>query len=85
MSMHIWDKVIKNGISKICGRQPLKILNWYSLFSLGFFFYVGFLSRTFMNRRTAGEGGGPHFHPLHRHLHISQATATGCSPLSAHS
>ena len=22
----IWDKVLKNGLSKICGRQPLKIL-----------------------------------------------------------
>ena len=23
----IWDKVFKNGLSKICGRQPLKNLN----------------------------------------------------------
>ena len=23
---NIWDKVFKNGPSKICGRQPLKIL-----------------------------------------------------------
>ena len=22
--IHIWDKVFKNGPSKICGRQPLK-------------------------------------------------------------
>ena len=27
----IWDKVFKNWPSKICGRQPLKNLKWYSL------------------------------------------------------
>ena len=26
-----WDKVFKNGPSKICGRQPLKNLKWYGL------------------------------------------------------
>ena len=25
----IWDKILKNGLSKICGRQPLKNLKWY--------------------------------------------------------
>ena len=25
----IWDKVFKNGPTKICGRQPLKKLKWY--------------------------------------------------------
>ena len=30
------------------------------VFDVFFFFYVGFLSRTFTNHRTAGEGGG-HF------------------------
>ena len=25
---HIWDKVFKNGPSKICGRQPLKNLKY---------------------------------------------------------
>ena len=24
----IWDKVLKNGQSKICGRQPLKYFTW---------------------------------------------------------
>ena len=24
----LWDKVFKNGPSKICGRQPLKNFNW---------------------------------------------------------
>ena len=28
---NIWDKVFKNGPSKICGTQPLKNLNWYGL------------------------------------------------------
>ena len=26
-----WDKVFKNGTSKICGRQPLKNLKGYGL------------------------------------------------------
>ena len=30
--MYIWDKVFKNGPSKICGRQPLKKLRLYDLF-----------------------------------------------------
>ena len=29
---YIWDKVFKNGPSKICGRQPLKKLRLYDLF-----------------------------------------------------
>ena len=29
-----------------------------------FFFYLGFLSRTLMNHRTAGEGGGHLFNSL---------------------
>ena len=28
---HIWDKVFKNGSSKICGRQPLKKLKGYGV------------------------------------------------------
>ena len=28
---YIWDKVFKNGLSKICGRQPLKNLKEYDL------------------------------------------------------
>ena len=28
---YIWDKVFKNGPSKICGRQPLKNLKGYGL------------------------------------------------------
>ena len=28
------------------------------IFQFSFFFYLGFLSRTFTNHRTAGEGGG---------------------------
>ena len=29
--VHIWDKVFKNGTSKICERQPFKILKGYGL------------------------------------------------------
>ena len=29
--MNIWDKVLKNGPSKICGRESLKNLNGYGL------------------------------------------------------
>ena len=32
----IWDKVYKNGPSKICGRQPLKNLKEYGLSSKNF-------------------------------------------------
>ena len=52
-----------------------------------FLFYLGFLSRTFTNHRTAGEGEGisltPHYHlhPLHRHLDISLAITAENSPL----
>ena len=52
-----------------------------------FFFYLGFLSRTFTIHGAAGEGGGYlltpvyHFHPLHRHLDISRAIAAESSPL----
>ena len=30
-SEHIWDKLFKNGPSKICGRQPLKNLKGYGV------------------------------------------------------
>ena len=41
-------------------------------------FYLGFLSQTFMNHRTAGERGSPflsplyHLYPIHRHLDINR-------------
>ena len=59
----------------------------FTRYSLVFFFYLGFLSRTFMIYRTAGEGGANslsplyHFLPLHRHLDISRAITTESSPL----
>ena len=28
----LWDKVFKNGPSKVCGRQPSKKVKWYGLF-----------------------------------------------------
>ena len=40
-----WKKVFKNGPSKICGRQPLKNLNWYVFLSRSyrFKFFKGYL------------------------------------------
>ena len=32
--IYSWDKVFKNGSSKICGRQPLKHLKWYGQLNL---------------------------------------------------
>ena len=52
-----------------------------------FFFYLGFLSRTFTIHGTAGKGEGIyllpvyHFHPLHRHLDITRAITAESSPL----
>ena len=52
-----------------------------------FFFYLGFLSRTFTIHGTAGEGGGYLFNsslplpPLHRHSDISRAITAESSPL----
>ena len=52
-----------------------------------FFFYPGFLSQTFINHRTARKGEDIsltphyHFHPLHRHLDISQVITAQNSPL----
>ena len=52
-----------------------------------FFFYLGFLLRTFTNHRAAEEGGGYFFNsslplpPLHGRLGISRAIAAGSSPL----
>ena len=51
-----------------------------------FFFYDGFLSRTFTIHRTAGKGQGIsltplyRYHPLHRQLDVSRAITTD-SPL----
>ena len=51
------------------------------------FFYMGFLSQTFTNSRTAGEGGGHffksslQFHWLHTHVYISRAITVENSTL----
>ena len=52
----------------------------FSCFS--FFFYMGFLSKTFTIHRTAGEGVGYLFNSsLHEYLDISRAVAAVGSPL----
>ena len=58
-----------------------------SVYSFSFFFYMGFLSRTFTNHRNAGEWGGHFFisslplPPASQTLDISLAIAAGSSPL----
>ena len=37
---YMWDKVFKSGPSKICGRQPLKNLKWYSLLKQTIFLQI---------------------------------------------
>ena len=64
-------------------------MKWLRQFSGNyfFFFYLGFLSRTFMIHRIAGEGEAIsltplyHLHLLHRHLDISPAITAESSPL----
>ena len=52
-----------------------------------YIFYLGFLSQTFTINRAAGKGGSIyltplyHFHPLHRHIDISQMTTAESPPL----
>ena len=47
----IWVKVLKNGLSKICGRQPLKNLKWYGLHMENLFIYpVIYLWKTLLFR-----------------------------------
>ena len=77
-------------------RFHMFIIDGYDRKSKRFFFFIclfvfclGFLSRPFMNHRTAEEGGGHffnsslpyHFHPLHRHLDINRAISAESSPL----
>ena len=58
----------------------------FRVYKKDFFFYLGFLLRTFTNRRTAGEGAGQffnsyyHFHPLHRHLDMRWTITAESSP-----
>ena len=71
-------------------RVTLKYSVSYCSFAevFSFFFYLSFLSRTFTNHSTAGEGGGGtpltphyHFHRPHRHLGTSQRITAESSPL----
>ena len=62
------------------------VLSRVFVLTLFLYIYLGFLSRTFMIHRTAGEEKGIsltslyQFQPLHRHLEISWAiTAEGSS------
>ena len=69
----------------------LSTLSWKKCYISYIFFYLGFLSWTLTNHRTAGEGGGHffnshyHFHPLHRHLDISRVITAESSTLHIYS
>ena len=71
-------------------RVSLKYSVSYCSFAevFSFFFYLSFLSRTFTNHSTAGEGRGAtsltphcHFHRPHRHLGTSRRITAESSPL----
>ena len=50
--LYIWDKVFKNGLGKICGRQPLKNLKEYDLLKQTiqpFKFFKGCLPQTLLD------------------------------------
>ena len=63
------------------------LLLWPNLFIVFFFFYLGFLTRTFTIHRHQGKGEAIslsplyHFHPLHRHLDINRAITAESWPL----
>ena len=64
--------------------QNFKKLQFDRPLQLSFFFYLGFLSRTFTIQRTVGEGEAIsltpscHYHLFHRHLDISREITAEC-------
>ena len=86
MTKNLALKLFSQGSIKLynLSKNEKKNLFWGNFF---FFFHLGFLSRTFTNHRTVGEGGGDffltpyyYFHPLHRHLDISRAITAENGP-----
>ena len=78
---HIYIHIVSNSDAlKKSTATPFIADRW-----IDFFFYLGFLSRTFTTHRTQGEGITLtlryHFYPLHRHLDISWAITAQSSPL----
>ena len=68
--------------------RSISDLSKIEFFHIYIFFYLGFLSRTFANCRTAGRKGEAislsthyHFHSIHTYLDISQAIAAEISPV----
>ena len=57
-----WKNMLINFGALFLKMYIFKVVTFFSrLVVINFFFYLGFLSRTFMIHRTAGEGGGPLF------------------------
>ena len=69
------------------GLSNYTVMTWVPFQVFFFFFYLGFVSRTFTDHRTAREVGGHpltpqyHFDPLYRHLGISREITAESSPL----
>ena len=82
---HLPTSCLPKGLSEVLMKVALVLQS--QVFRI-YFLYLDFLSQiTFMNHRTAGEGGGhffnPHYHfyLLHRHLDISLAITAESAPL----
>ena len=75
------------GLERRSQRFNTSPIVWLATRTIFFFFYLGFLSRTFTIHKTAGEGGGYLFNsslplpPAYRLLDISRVITAGSSPL----
>ena len=56
-----WVCIDKLGLFVESQVEILMLVKKLKIKTIKFFFYLGFLSRTLMNPRTAGEGGGHFF------------------------
>ena len=50
LDSQIWDKIFKNGPSKICGRQPLKNFTWLILLENFVAYILRFYNRSFFSK-----------------------------------
>ena len=53
-----WVCIDKLGLFVESQVEIMMLVKKLKIKTINFFFYLGFLSRTLMNLRTAGEGGG---------------------------
>ena len=78
LSRDVSRKRFSKNMQQIYMGTPMQKSDFSKVANQLFFFYLGFLSRTFTIHRTAGEGGGYLYNsclplpPLQRHLDISR-------------